>query len=150
MNLKKLFLFTFSILVGLFVYAQIYEDADSAFNKASTDSKPILLIFTGSDWCPHCLRFEKNILYDQTFVDYAAQNLVILQADFPQRKKLPKEIVIQNDKLAEKYNPKGEFPTFLILNPKRTKSSYFEYRNQEPVEFISQIESKIKFFEHNE
>ncbi len=75
---------------------------------------------------------------------------MILKADFPQRKKLPKEVVKQNDELADKYNPKGEFPTLLIFNSERTQHFYIEFRNQQPEEFIGELNQRIKLFSQGE
>lgn len=48
----------------------------------------------------------------------AGQNLVLLNADFPRRKKnlLPPEQAKKNDALAERYNKEGNFPLTLLLD----------------------------------
>jgi FAD:protein FMN transferase len=122
------------------VSAQILVNEQQAFTRAKELNRPVLLIFSGSDWCIPCIRFRKEILADSSFLSYADSNLIILNADFPQKKKLPPEIIIQNEKLAEKYNPEGLFPHLLLLSPQGDIISKPWYSQQSPVEFIGQID----------
>lgn len=93
-------------------------DLDKGLAQASSQSKLVLLSFSGSDWCGNCMRLEKTLFESEAFKTYASQNLVLVNADFPMRKKnvLSAEQTAHNEKLAEKYNPKGSFPTVLVLN----------------------------------
>ncbi|MFZ6009050.1 MAG: thioredoxin family protein [Bacteroidota bacterium] len=135
-----------SLVVSIFTvscFAQIQDDAEEAFRISSETHKPVLLIFAGSDWCAACMRFERNILSEISFQDFADKNLVLLKAEFPQRKKLPTSIREQNDALAEQYNPKGIFPYLLLLRSEKTVVSLISYNNQSPVEFISELKSLL-------
>ena len=38
------------------------DNFTAAVGKAKAEKKPILALFTGSDWCPPCQQLEKNIL----------------------------------------------------------------------------------------
>jgi thiamine biosynthesis lipoprotein len=132
-------------LISLSAWAQIQTDADEAFKISSATHKPILLVFAGSDWCAPCMRFEKTILKETAFQDFANDNLVILKADFPQREKLPASLQEQNEKLAERYNPKGIFPSFLLLRDDRSVlSSSLRYHNQSSSEFITEIKRLLQ------
>lgn len=124
-------------------FAQIKNNADEAFRIATETQKPVLLVFAGSDWCAPCIRFEKQVLSESTFQDYAKENLVILKADFPQRKKLPSDEQKQNDSLAEQFNPKGEFPKLVLLREDKSVLSTLTYSNQSSDEFISQIKDSL-------
>lgn len=123
--------------------AQVQNNAAEAFRIASESNKLILLVFAGSDWCAPCIRFEKKILSEDNFLDYARENLVILKADFPQRKQLPNSIQQQNALLAEQYNPNGLFPYLLLLRPEKSVVSALPYTNQSPREFIEEIKMHI-------
>ena len=75
-----------------------------------------LIVFEGSDWCVNCIRLEKNVLQTSAFKAYATQKMIaVKRVDFPQRKKLDPEIAAQNEKLADQYRFKGEFPTLLLI-----------------------------------
>jgi thiamine biosynthesis lipoprotein len=120
--------------------AQIYEQKDIAFEKAKTENKPVFLVFSGSDWCMPCIKFEKKILTDPGFMVFAKENLVILNADFPQRVNQEKALLMQNEELAEKYNPQGYFPHLLLLNANGDVLTTLQYINQSAAEFIDEFE----------
>jgi thioredoxin-related protein len=42
-------------------------DFSAAKKKAKEENKPILMLFTGSDWCPWCIKWEKEA-FSQTGV----------------------------------------------------------------------------------
>ena len=145
MNLKNFRLF---VVIAFFTqcsacFAQIKNNAEEAFRVATETQKPVLLIFAGSDWCAPCIRFEKQVLSQARFLEYAKSHLVILKADFPQRKKLSPEEEKQNDSLAEQFNPKGEFPKLVLLREDKSVVSTLTYSNQSSDEFISQIKDSL-------
>src|SRR4051812_20533425 len=81
-------------------------DFNKARQEAAKTQKLILLNFSGSDWCGPCIRPKKDILNSDAFNQYAADHLVLVNADFPRMKKnlLNAELTKQNEALAEKYN----------------------------------------------
>lgn len=109
------------ILLNFSVFAQKVEwlnNIDSAKIKSKEQSKLILLKFSGSDWCINCQQLDQTFFKSETFKQFAPNNLILLEADFPMRKKnkLSQEQQLHNDKLAEKFNEKGKFPFVIILN----------------------------------
>jgi FAD:protein FMN transferase len=142
-RLLSTFIFLFIILDVHSIIAQPAGDESEAFAKAKELNRPVFLVFSGSDWCVPCIRFEKEIMSDTSFINYSDENLIVLVADFPQKKKLPPEIISQNDKLAEKYNPKGLFPHLLLLSPDGNVITTFWYDHQTAGEFIGQIKKAL-------
>jgi thioredoxin-related protein len=140
------------VLLSIFNFSafaqQVLVDADKAFGLSAANQLPVLLIFSGSDWCSPCIRFEKKILSDAMFQDFAKQNLVLLNADFPQRKSLSPEVQKQNDYLAEKYNPNGEFPNLILIYPRTKRFTQLSYNKQTPSEFISELRTQISYEQH--
>ncbi|WP_210485835.1 thioredoxin family protein [Rufibacter aurantiacus] len=94
------------------------KELDQAKTLAQKEHKTILLNFSGSDWCGPCIKLEKDIFENEAFQAYAAQNLVLVNADFPRLKKnqLDKRQTALNEALAEKYNQNGIFPLTLLLD----------------------------------
>lgn len=90
-------------------------DYDAALARAAKEKRPVLALFTGSDWCPYCVQLEKKVLKDSSFRKFAEKNVVLLYLDFPRKKPLSETLTAQNKKLAVKYGVKG-FPTSLLLN----------------------------------
>jgi len=90
-------------------------DYNAALAQAKKENKPLLIDFTGSDWCPPCKMMAKEVFAAPTFQEYAAKDLVLLKADFPKLKPLPPAQQQANDALAQKFNIEG-FPTLIVLN----------------------------------
>lgn len=141
----------FLLILIFFSYAsltaQIHEQKDIAFEKAETENKPVFLIFSGSDWCLPCIKFEKEILNSSDFQEFAKNELVILKADFPQRKEQAEELVIQNELLAEKYNPEGYFPHLVLLDHEGNVLNRFNYINQNVSDFIKEFKPFLSHLE---
>src|SRR5882724_5285748 len=120
-------------------YTQPYNNAEQAFAYSMQKNLPVLLIFSGSDWCLPCKRIEKNILTDTVFKKYAQKELITFIADFPQKKKLSVSQKESNEKLADEFNPKGIFPLLLLVKPNRTIVASLEYENYSSGDFVKQI-----------
>jgi thioredoxin-related protein len=120
---------------------ELLHDPNTAFSTATTTGKDILLIFSGSDWCIPCIRFEKKILTDSAFRLFASANLILLEADFPQRKKIPDSLRTAYETLAAKFNSEGEFPHLVLLGPERHLLGTVPAADQSAAEFITTIKS---------
>lgn len=116
-------------------------DLEAAKAQAKKDQKLILLDFTGSDWCGWCIRMKKETFSEKAFKDYAEKNLVLVEVDFPKRKKLPANLAKQNDALMRKYGVEG-YPTYVILDADgREIGRQPEYLKGGPAAFIDKVES---------
>ena len=91
------------------------DNFTAAVGKAKAEEKPILALFTGSDWCPPCQKLEKTILLQPAFKDFAKQHLVPLFLDFPRDAKIDDGVKKQNDNLAKKFSVEA-YPTILVLS----------------------------------
>lgn len=94
-------------------------DLDQAFQKAGGEHKYVLLNFSGSDWCAPCIRMHEEIFNTTEFQEMAARKLVLVNADFPRKKKnqLPELQQQKNDLMASRYNKNGNFPFTVLLDP---------------------------------
>ena len=117
--------------------------AEQVFDLSRETRKPVLIIFSGSDWCAPCIRFDKKVIADNSFQAFAKENLIILKADFPQRKKIADDLKKQNEALAEKYNPKGLFPHLVLVIPGQSAPVVLSYTHQTSDEFIYEINSHL-------
>jgi thioredoxin-related protein len=91
------------------------NDYKKAQEEAKTSHKLLLLNFTGSDWCGWCIKFDREVLSQSPFKDYARNNLVLVELDFPRAKSQSPELRKQNRDLAQQYEVAG-FPTIVVLN----------------------------------
>lgn len=110
--------------------------------QAKKENKMILLSFSGSDWCIPCIRLHDEVFESSYFTQYAADNLILVNADFPRKNKnqLSKEQQKINDALAEKYNPKGSFPFTLLLDGDGNKVKVWDgYYKDGVANFVAEI-----------
>jgi len=140
---KTLFLLV-ALLMTFHAGAQILSDPQEAFSIAAKSNKDVLLVFSGSDWCIPCMQFEKRILSDKNFGIFATQRLVVLKADFPQKKKIAPSLKSQYEALADVFNPSGNFPYIVLLSPDKKLLGNLTYESQATTDFISELEELIK------
>ena len=119
-----------------------YENIEEAMEVASDNDVPILVDFTGSDWCKWCFVLEDEVFSQKEFIDYANENLVLVLLDFPRSKKMSNEQKAYNRNLAEKYNIKG-FPTILILDKNSEILGQTGYQRGGAVNYINHLKSII-------
>jgi thioredoxin-related protein len=87
-----------------------------AQSLAAEQKHYLLLDFTGSDWCPWCVKMDKEVFAHRAFMDFAAKNLVLVKLDFPRSKPQPAAEKAQNQELAQKFRIEG-YPTYVLLDP---------------------------------
>ena len=138
----KNLLFLPFFLISSLVCAQQPYSFEAAQKQAAAESKKILLVFSGSDWCGPCIKMDKNLWSQPDFQAYAAKALVFFKADFPRRKKnqLSSEQQKVNNQLAEIYNPEGYFPRVLLLDAQGSILKQFTYDDRSPTDFIQALE----------
>jgi len=88
---------------------------EQAAAKAKAESKPLALLFTGSDWCRYCTMLEEEALNTPEFTREAGNRFIFVMVDFPKKNKPPKPLADQNEELKKKYRIRG-FPTIVILD----------------------------------
>jgi thiol-disulfide isomerase/thioredoxin len=90
-------------------------DLPTALNQARSANKLVLLDFTGSDWCPWCIKFDQEVLSTPEFAAYAGRKLELVKVDFPRHMLLPDVLRRDNEALAKQFNVDG-YPTYVLLN----------------------------------
>lgn len=90
-------------------------DYAASIAQAASQKKPVVLEFTGSDWCPPCMTQNKDVFEQPAFEEFAKNNLVLVKLDFPRTKPQDPEIKQRNQQLAAQYQVQG-FPTVILLN----------------------------------
>lgn len=116
---------------------------DEAVKQAASENKPIVMDFTGSDWCGWCIKLDKEVFAQPEFVKYAKENLVLLKLDFPRKKQLPQSEKAQNEKLSEKYKIQG-FPTIIVLDSKAKQIGRLGYKKGGASNWIASLEEITK------
>lgn len=83
---------------------------NKAIEVSNKTNKPLLLFFTGSDWCGWCIRLQKEVLKTPEFTKWANENVVLVELDYPRRTPQTEEIKKQNAELQQAFGIQG-FPT---------------------------------------
>ena len=79
-----------------------YTNIDEAVKVAQKEDKPILLQFSGSDWCKWCIKLNNEVLHTKEFADYAKDNM---------------DIPMQDEDLGQTFGAYGAGPGFYINLP---------------------------------
>jgi len=118
------------------------EDYEEVQTTAKALDRPILILFTGSDWCPPCKAFEERIAHEDAFLDYAQENLVLMMADFPRGKSQSRKVKAQNSELASQYKITG-YPTLLLTDASGEAIAEVP-RGSSPKSFVQNIKLALK------
>ncbi len=141
----KIFLYTCVLYLASFLSGTAQEwqtNIDTAKEIAIAEDRPIILVFQGSDWCAPCIKLDREIFSTETFKLFAKDHYVMLQADFPKRKKnaLPVAQQEHNNSLAEKYNKRGIFPFVVVLDKNGNVLGETGYFKSSPSAYIAHLE----------
>lgn len=117
-NMKK-------IIVALLLFAGSFTaeaqelvwetNVTKALEISNETKKPLLLFFTGSDWCGWCIRLQKEVLKTPEFAAWAKENVVLVELDYPRKEVQTPEIKKQNNELQQIFGIQG-FPTIILVN----------------------------------
>jgi thioredoxin-related protein len=99
----------------LVIPSQWHHSYESARQESLTTGKPILMNFTGSDWCHWCVKLKQDVFSQREFQAWARDNVVLLEVDFPKRSSQSPVTMQQNQKLAEQFAVEG-YPTVMFLD----------------------------------
>ena len=118
-------------------------DFSEAQKLSKESGKPMLVNFTGSDWCHYCVELEKDVFGTSDFRLWASQNVIPVFIDFPKRTQLEKKQADHNNALAQKYGIQG-FPTVLFMNAEGGILGRSGYIPGGPEVWIEDAEGQLK------
>ena len=118
------------------------DDFEAAKTLAAKDKKPILLDFTGSDWCGWCIKLDKEVFSKKEFKDYAKSDLVLVTVDFPHEKYQSKKLKEQNEALGKKYGVDG-YPTIVLVDAEGKVLGKTGYQEGGPVKYVEHLKGLL-------
>ena len=119
------------------------EDFAGAQTTAASESKDMLLDFTGSDWCGWCIKLVDEVFSKDAFKAYAKENLVLVELDYPKNKPQSDEVKAQNAKLKDAYSIRG-YPTIFLTDAKGRPYAQTGYKRGGPEAYIKHLEELKK------
>ena len=122
------------------VWLTSFEAAKAA---ARAERKVILVNFTGSDWCPWCVRLHDEVFSRRAFLDYASRHLILLTVDFPRKKRMTPAQKRENNALAQSYKIEG-FPTILLLDPDGRVIAQTGYRKGGAAAYVDHLRALLR------
>ncbi|MEX0320702.1 MAG: thioredoxin family protein [Puniceicoccaceae bacterium] len=91
-------------------------DYDAAKELAAKKNLPLMLNFTGSDWCIWCKRMDAQVFAKDAWKKYAEKEVVLVTLDFPRDKSIvPEELRKRNEALGQQFGIQG-YPTYVVLD----------------------------------
>ncbi len=115
-------------------------DASQEIEESKLSGKPIFAFFTGKEWCSWCKKLERQVLSKEGFINYAKENLVLLELDFPRGKRnLPQKQI----ELARKFNIKG-YPTVILMDSSTNKIAKTGYESMSPIQYVDHVKALLK------
>jgi protein disulfide-isomerase len=81
---------------------------------------------------------DKEVFSQKAFKEFAADNLVLVELDFPRSKEQSEDLKAQNKALSEKYGIRG-FPTILVLSPEGELIEKTGYQRGGPEAYVAHI-----------
>ena len=147
--MKQLITIVLMVISLGFINAQeMATDFGAVSSEAQASHKPIVLVFSGSDWCIPCMKLKKFILDTPAFQESMKEDYLLVNADFPQKKKnkdiQSQALQLQNKTLAEKYNTNGYFPLVVVLDENQKVLGQLTYEDLSPEEYANKIKAFVK------
>ncbi len=122
--MKKILITLLVVITSFGVQAQQLKwetDINKAISVSNKTNKPMLLFFTGSDWCGWCIRLQKEVLKTPEFTKWAKANVVLVELDFPRAVPQSDALKAQNNGLQQAFGVQG-FPTVYFATAKMIKN----------------------------
>lgn len=117
-----------------------------SIEKAKTTGKPLLILFTGSDWCPACMKLEREVLSKPEFVRGVSDNFVFYRAEFSDPS--PEALASTPDSvLLDRYNV-NMFPTIVVIDGNGKQLFSLNYKAGGPNVYVQELNQKLRTYKN--
>jgi protein disulfide-isomerase len=116
---------------------------DEAVKESKKTGKPILMDFTGSDWCGWCIKLKKEVFDQPEFAAWAKKKVVLLEVDFPNNKPQSAAVKKQNEELQTRYQIDG-YPTILFVDASGKVLGKYGYDEGGPAKWTANADKMLK------
>lgn len=135
-----------AIVAGFFFLSQTSEAQEpslayeEARSEATAAEKPLLLIFTGSDWSPLSITFEEEILSHEVYQKWEKKTVIPLVIDLP-RTGIDAETRRVNRALASRFQI-AAYPTAIFLEAKEeTEFGRLTHDDKGPASWVERADA---------
>lgn len=130
------------VTLGPGLEAAWLTDLGAAKLRMAAENKPVLLLFTGSDWCPACKNLKREVFNSAEFAAYADANLVLLELDFPRYHVLPATQKQANAELSKAYNIQY-YPTMILVDTRGQEVVRPHYDGSGVQDFLNKLDKYV-------
>lgn len=139
---KTAFLFCMMALscfsIGYAAHIDWKTDYQEALQQSSSTGKPVLLFFTGSDWCPYCIKLDREVMETDEFAQLVGNRFIFVMVDDPQNKSLPPDQYASVKRLQQKYDIQG-LPAVIIIDSTERKLGSTGYKPGGPKPYAKSL-----------
>ena len=121
---------------------QWLTEYSAALAASEETGRPILTVFTGSDWCQHCRTLERNVLETETFRTWAENKVVLLMIDLPQEG-ITLDQRKARSRVCIKYGVRS-FPSVVLIAPDGASiATQSGYQGQAAESWVAALETRL-------
>lgn len=113
-------------------------DPARAVEIAQRDRRDMLLLFTGSDWCPPCQKLETETLSRPEFLKPAEADWVLVKFDFLRNQPLDPAVEAANEEWSQKFGV-AAFPTIVLLDCEQRPIGFAGYLEGGPTAMLERL-----------
>lgn len=110
-----------------------------AFDLSRSSSKPVLILFTGTSWCPACMALDRQVLNQPEFIQAVAHRFVFLRAEFGAGAFAHSPY----KPLADRYQIQS-FPTFVVANSRGDLLYKVNYHEGSAQTYANELLQKLR------
>ena len=114
-------------------------DFEAAMQKAKAANKKLVILFTGTNWCPACMQLEKDVLVNKQFINEIQNKYVFLKIEFPTFQ-VDKVENSSYKELLDKYDVKM-FPTMLVVDQQGSVVKEVPYKGGDVGAYINMLKN---------
>jgi len=119
------------------------ENWDLALAASKELKRPVLVNFTGSDWCSWCIKLVNEVFSKDEFQNYAKENLILLKLDFPKNIAQTEALKKQNNALQKQFGIQG-FPTILLMDSDGKEINRTGYQQGGAAAYVKHLQTLLK------
>ncbi len=114
-------------------------DLNEGLVQAKKEGKPLLVKFTGSDWCPPCIQINKSVFSKTEFTSEASKDYVLVIVDQPSS---DKALATKNAPYFQQHKVSG-VPLVILMDSNGKEQSRFNPTVAPTVKkFLAKIDPK--------
>ncbi len=131
------------LIIAVLNISENFNSPEALFKASKENNKPVLIFFSGSDWCHNCMKMDEKVVKTSLFSEKIESRTVFYQADFPQKNKQEKTTIKMNEELADAYNSSGIFPLLVLIDGDKSVLQKTTFVSSDPSFYVDLFSKDI-------